>query len=80
MINHPSHEMSPVDHRLSQEVLEFLIAQQDWFMMDVSPPSRKDSILGQIQPGSQDITIVPTDKQDDPSEGHWKLVETGNVR
>ena len=30
--------MQPQEHRLSQEVLEFLIAHQDWFMLDITPP------------------------------------------
>ncbi|KAF8638282.1 hypothetical protein AX17_002302 [Amanita inopinata Kibby_2008] len=38
LISHPSHDLSPQEHVLSQRVLEFLIAQQDWFMLDISPP------------------------------------------
>ncbi|KAF9525630.1 Rho GTPase activation protein, partial [Crepidotus variabilis] len=38
LISHPQHEMSPQEHALSQKVLEFLIAQQDWFMLDIAPP------------------------------------------
>ncbi|THV07248.1 Rho GTPase activation protein [Dendrothele bispora CBS 962.96] len=38
LISHPRHEMSPTEHALSQRVLEFLIAQQDWFMLDIPPP------------------------------------------
>lgn len=30
--------MSPQAHALSQKVLEFLIAHQDWFMLDIIPP------------------------------------------
>ena len=29
--------MSPPEHQLSQDVLEFLIEHQDWFMLDISP-------------------------------------------
>lgn len=39
LISHPEHEMSPQEHALSQRVLEFLIAQQDWFMLGISPPT-----------------------------------------
>ncbi|TFK27780.1 Rho GTPase activation protein, partial [Coprinopsis marcescibilis] len=35
LISHPNHEMSPPEHALSQKVLEFLIAHQDWFMLDI---------------------------------------------
>ncbi|KJA26415.1 hypothetical protein HYPSUDRAFT_133288, partial [Hypholoma sublateritium FD-334 SS-4] len=38
IIAHPEHEMSPHAHALSQKVLEFLIAHQDWFMLDIIPP------------------------------------------
>ncbi|KAH6909176.1 rho GTPase activator [Coprinopsis sp. MPI-PUGE-AT-0042] len=44
LISHPNHEMSPQEHALSQKVLEFLIAQQDWFMLDIPPPpSRRNT-------------------------------------
>jgi hypothetical protein len=39
VLSHPDHEMQPQEHRLSQEVLEFLIAHQDWFMLDITPPA-----------------------------------------
>jgi GTPase-activating protein SAC7 len=38
LMSHPDHELSPAEHRLSQDVLEFLIAHQDWFMLDTPPP------------------------------------------
>src|SRR6266404_5093806 len=37
-MSHPDHELSPAEHQLSQDVLEFLIAHQDWFMLDTPPP------------------------------------------
>lgn len=37
--------MSPELHRLSQEVVEFLIEHQDWFMLDIPPPPQQDEIL-----------------------------------
>jgi hypothetical protein len=37
-MSHPTHELEPSEHRLSQDVLEFLIAHQDWFMLDTPPP------------------------------------------
>ncbi|KAJ7067086.1 Rho GTPase activation protein [Mycena amicta] len=42
LISHPAHEMTPSEHDLSQRVLEFLIAQQDWFMLDIPPPPDAD--------------------------------------
>ena len=38
VLAHPDRETLP-QHRLSQEVLEFLIAHQDWFMLGVPPPT-----------------------------------------
>jgi len=39
LLSHPDHALSPDDHRLSQQVLEFLIEHQDWFMLDITPLS-----------------------------------------
>ena len=64
LIAHPSHELSPQEHQLSQEVLEFLIAHQDWFMLDIPPP-----------PNRSDGTRTPVDSgSDDEPSGGWKLV------
>ncbi|KAH9167838.1 Rho GTPase activation protein [Lactarius sanguifluus] len=38
LMSHPEHELTPSEHQLSQDVLEFLIAHQDWFMLDTPPP------------------------------------------
>lgn len=39
ILSHPSHEMLPHEHALSQRVLEFLIAHQDWFMLETPAPN-----------------------------------------
>jgi len=59
LISHPQHEMSPPEHALSQRVLEFLIAQQDWFMLDIAPP-----------PGGNQA--APWDQGVGSFEGKWK--------
>ncbi|KAG8822861.1 hypothetical protein FRC17_009450 [Serendipita sp. 399] len=64
VLNHPAHEMSPEHHKLSQEVLEFLIEHQDWFMLDIPPPPRKDSIL--VARNEKSSTSVPTTKSKNP--------------
>ena len=72
LIAHPSHELSPQEHQLSQEVLEFLIAHQDWFMLDIPPPpSRSDS--AQTVPTTP-VDIMPSSGSDDEQPGGWKLV------
>ncbi|TFK33231.1 Rho GTPase activation protein [Crucibulum laeve] len=54
LISHPQHEMSPQEHALSQKVLEFLIAQQDWFMLDIPPPPMGSPTLGVAQQGRRE--------------------------
>lgn len=36
LLSHPTHELSPTEHQLSQDVLEFLIEHQDWFMLEIT--------------------------------------------
>ncbi|KAF7336071.1 Rho GTPase activator [Mycena sanguinolenta] len=38
LISNPAHEMHPAERTQRQQVLAFLIAQQDWFMLDIPPP------------------------------------------
>jgi hypothetical protein len=70
--------MSPREHDLSQKVLEFLIAQQDWFMLDIPPPPRqvKLSTLAPIDSSTEDILMQPSSDEggDSPLSGGWKLV------
>ncbi|KAF8206180.1 Rho GTPase activation protein [Mycena galopus ATCC 62051] len=76
LISHPAHEMSPPEHDLSQRVLEFLIAQQDWFMLDIPPPPP------QHEPGSPeswDNDVVADDDGHSPVGGSWNLVSGTNA-
>lgn len=70
--------MSPGEHDLSQKVLEFLIAQQDWFILDIPPPPRevKSTPPGPIDSSSEDILMQPSSEEDGDSliSGGWKLV------
>ncbi|OCH93040.1 Rho GTPase activation protein [Obba rivulosa] len=74
LIAHPSHELSPQEHQLSQDVLEFLIAHQDWFMLDIPPPptKRSDSAATVTTPTGDPVDIMPSSDEDQP--GGWKLV------
>jgi GTPase-activating protein SAC7 len=68
--------MSPKEHALSQEVLEFLIAQQDWFMLDIPPPPQSEP--GSPDPMSgweDDVVMVPSSDDNHSQVGvGWKLV------
>ena len=54
--------MSPQEHALSQSVLEFLIAQQDWFMLDIAPAPE----------GSPAASWDPKVSGNSGFEGKWK--------
>ncbi|KAJ7261759.1 Rho GTPase activation protein [Mycena haematopus] len=71
LISHPAHEMSPPEHDLSQRVLEFLIAQQDWFMLDIPPPPQHEP----GSPESWDNEVLA----DDELGGAWSLVSGMNA-
>ncbi|TFK46072.1 RhoGAP-domain-containing protein [Heliocybe sulcata] len=76
LINHPDHELSPKEHQLSQDVLEFLIAHQDWFILDIPPPPDSTSPGTPGSPNSlDDLGVVPS-SDDDQSYigGGWRLV------
>ena len=60
LIAHPAHEMSPKEHSLSQRVLEFLIAQQDWFMLDIPPPPPNEVGANNSPMISGDDTVDPS--------------------
>ncbi|KAG2756784.1 Rho GTPase activation protein [Suillus brevipes Sb2] len=88
LISHPNHEMSPGEHALSQRVLEFLIAQQDWFLLDIPPPPRSEPSSSWKPPPrphhahtqipseeDSDLVVVPSsDDEHTPIAGGWKLV------
>ncbi|KAJ6623999.1 Rho GTPase activation protein [Mycena sp. CBHHK59/15] len=74
LISHPSHEMSPTEHKLSQRVLEFLIAQQDWFMLDIPPPPQNEPGSPGSMESDDDVLLVPSDGEPSPTDGGWKLV------
>ncbi|KAA1476230.1 Rho GTPase activation protein [Dentipellis sp. KUC8613] len=91
IMSHPDHELSPKEHQLSQEVLEFLIAHQDWFMLDIPPPPPSSSpgaggvgtgAGGGMGIGAGGMGMGGTQELDEgmgssSDEGGWKLVNTG---
>lgn len=65
ILSHPSHEMSPHEHALSQRVLEFLIAHQDWFMLDTPAPN--PSLVSPPLPGNAGVPPSAYDHSRYPS-------------
>ncbi|KDQ57075.1 hypothetical protein JAAARDRAFT_131629 [Jaapia argillacea MUCL 33604] len=78
LMNHPDHELSPKEHQLSQEVLEFLIAHQDWFLLEVPPPP--DSAFPEnpgrtMSPQEEDLALAQSSDEDQSNVGGgWRLV------
>ncbi|KAK7032254.1 GTPase activating protein (GAP) for Rho1p [Paramarasmius palmivorus] len=75
LISHPQHEMTPSEHALSQRVLEFLIAQQDWFMLDIPPPPPNEPGAPPSSTMSEpdDVTVFPS-SDEEHTGGGWRLV------
>ncbi|KXN93340.1 GTPase-activating protein SAC7 [Leucoagaricus sp. SymC.cos] len=90
ILSHPSHEMAPQEHALSQRVLEFLIASQDWFMLDtptpnlslVSPHLPSSTTTPPVPPPSAPVQPPPSayDHTRFASGGgvHWRTQTTGD--
>ncbi|KAJ4477394.1 Rho GTPase activation protein [Lentinula aciculospora] len=74
LMSHPDHEMSPREHALSQKVLEFLIAQQDWFMLDIPPPPTNEAGSPTSLVSEEDVTVFPSSDEEQQVGGGWKLV------
>jgi hypothetical protein len=74
LMSHPSHELSPTEHRLSQDVLEFLIEHQDWFMLDTPPPpalppAPSRSLTPPLSPGAS-VSV-----SDDEGPEGWRIID-----
>ncbi|KAI0091091.1 Rho GTPase activation protein [Irpex rosettiformis] len=75
LLSHPTHELSPHEHQLSQDVLEFLIEHQDWFMLEIPPPSAASrDVQAPVGVEPIDMTISSDD------EGAWQLVRSSSGR
>ena len=72
-MSHPSHELSPSEHRLSQEVLEFLIAYQDWFMLDTPPPPALPPTPSRSL--TPPLTATNVSVSDDEGPEGWRLID-----
>lgn len=82
-MSHPEHELTPKEHQLSQEVVEFLIAHQDWFMLDIPPPPASPSPHphhpgGVAREDVEDVVMVSSSEDEGSpattGTGGWKLV------
>lgn len=62
MLSHPAHDMKPHEYRLSQDVLMFLIENQDSFLIGMSGTAADEKTVKEVQSG-----IPPPRKSHSPS-------------
>ncbi|KAL8689969.1 MAG: hypothetical protein Q9218_004485 [Villophora microphyllina] len=53
LLTHPSHDMAPKEYRLSQDVLIFLIENQDSFLVGMSGTAADEKTVKEVQSGAQ---------------------------
>ncbi|KAL8747578.1 MAG: hypothetical protein Q9190_000562 [Brigantiaea leucoxantha] len=53
LLRHPTHDMEPKEYRLSQDVLIFLIENQDSFLVGMSGTAADEKTVKEVQSGSQ---------------------------
>ena len=55
MLSHPSHDMKPEEYRLSQDVIIFLIENQDSFLIGMSGTAADEKTVKEVQSGVQSL-------------------------
>ncbi len=60
MLSHPSHDMEPPEYRLSQDVIIFLIENQDNFLVGMNGTAADDKTVKEVQSGVQRQPNTPT--------------------
>lgn len=82
MFSHPSHELSPGEHKLAVQVLEFLIDHQDNFVLGMSPqPASQlppEELTAVSKPVTDEDVLVPSDSDED--QGELQVHQGGGAR
>jgi len=60
MLSHPDHDMLPKQYRLSQDVIIFLIENQDHFLVGMSGTAADEDTVKEVQSGVQRQPNTPT--------------------
>ena len=60
MLSHPGHDMQPAEYRLSQDVIIFLIENQDSFLVGMSGTAVDENTVREVQSGAQRQPNTPT--------------------
>ncbi|GAC97476.1 RhoGAP group protein [Pseudozyma hubeiensis SY62] len=81
MFSHPSHELSPGEHKLAVQVLEFLIDHQDQFVLGMTPQPAsqlpQDELTAVSKPITDEDILVPSDS--DEEQGELQVHEGGGA-
>ncbi|KAJ5571468.1 hypothetical protein N7535_005128 [Penicillium sp. DV-2018c] len=82
MLSHPQHDMSPEEYKLSQDVLIFLIENQDHFLFGMSGTAADEKTMKEVEAGiprpvSHATVRRSVSNASATTEGHRKL---GSVR
>ncbi|KAJ5654716.1 hypothetical protein N7490_001719 [Penicillium lividum] len=59
MLSHPQHDMSPEEYKLSQDVLIFLIENQDHFLVGMNGTKADEQTIKEVQAGVQPKVVTP---------------------
>jgi GTPase-activating protein SAC7 len=68
MLSHPAHDMAPAEYRLSQNVLVFLIENQDNFLIGMSGTAADEKTVSDVQNGGTPPISAPNTPK--PSKGN----------
>ncbi|RDL41245.1 GTPase activation, GAP [Venustampulla echinocandica] len=60
MLSHPSHDMAPSEYRLSQDVLIFLIENQDHFLIGMRGTAADEQTVNEVQSGGSPRPGTPS--------------------
>ncbi|KAJ5934064.1 hypothetical protein N7466_003611 [Penicillium verhagenii] len=60
MLSHPQHDMSPEEYKLSQDVLIFLIENQDHFLVGMNGTKADEQTIKEVQAGVQPRVVIPS--------------------
>lgn len=86
ILSHPNHDMKPHEYRLSQDVLIFLIENQDSFLVGMSGTEADEKTVKEVQSGVQRQPNTPTKQAglgrsaSNASGGADSLRKTGGLR
>ena len=85
LLSHPQHDMAPDEYRLSQDVLIFLIENQDSFLIGMSGTAADEKTVREVQAGQQASTPRATQaglgrSSSNASAGADSLRKFGGIR